>query len=97
MGAMIAAVWTMIAVVVAGLVAVMLDTRSGIRQVGDQMRNELRNEIGGLRNEFRDEIGGLRTEMGELRTEVHRLAENQADMNGQLSVLRQVLVPAAHG
>ena len=36
------------------------------------------------------QIGGLRGEIGALRSEVHRLAERQAEMTGELSLLRQM-------
>lgn len=62
---MTAAVWTLISLLFGGLIAFVVDSRNGRRE----LRTELRTEIGGL------------------RTEVHLLAERQAEMNGRLDVV----------
>ncbi|MGH9090466.1 MAG: hypothetical protein ACRDZR_03655 [Acidimicrobiales bacterium] len=62
------------------------------------LRTELKADINGLRTELKADINGLRTELngdttglkGEidgLRSEVHLLAERQAEMNGRLDLV----------
>jgi hypothetical protein len=62
----LAAVWTLNGVVIAGMVAFVVDARAG-RRSSD---------------------AGLRTELREVRVDLRQIAETQAEMNGQLVVLR---------
>ncbi len=103
--------WTLIGVVLAGLVAFVVDARSGRRDpasgqelrdvrddvhdlqdelhdVRDELRTELRTGFGDVREEMRDLRVELRDELRTGLRELHRIAETQAEMNGQLAVLR---------
>ncbi len=79
---MVAVAWSAI-----GILAVAV---FGLGAFLSQQIGGLRGEIGGLRSDMESQIGGLRGEIGALRSEVHRLAERQAEMTGELSLLRQM-------
>ncbi len=100
---MFAAVWTLIGVIVAGMIAFVLDARGGRHSLSSELRLEFRTELGDLREEMRDEMRGgfhdlrsadeaIRHELRQrdqvIWQELRRIAETQAEMNGQLAVLR---------
>ena len=66
----------------------MLDVKDDLREEIGGLRTEVREEIGGLRTEVREEIGGLRKEMreniGGLRTEMR---ENIGGLRGEIGKL----------
>ena len=92
----IAAIWAVLAVMVGLMVPLMLDIRSGNRRLEASLRAEsgsVREEIGSLRDRTGEKFDELRGELAavkdELGAEIHALAVNQAEMNGQLIVLRE--------
>ncbi len=48
--------------------------------------DELRGELAAVKDELRGELAAVKDELG---AEIHALAVNQAEMNGQLIVLRE--------
>ncbi len=85
----IAAIWAVLAVMVGLMVPLMLDIRSGNRRLEASLRAEigsLRDRTGEKFDELRGELAAVKDELG---AEIHALAVNQAEMNGQLIVLRE--------
>ncbi|MCL4423340.1 MAG: hypothetical protein M1115_09315 [Actinobacteria bacterium] len=90
---MVAVAWSAIgilAVAVFGLGAFLSQQIGGLRGEIGGLRSDMESQIGELRSDMESQIGGLRGEIGALRSEVHRLAERQAEMTGELSLLRQM-------
>ena len=50
------------------------------------VKDELRGELAAVKDELRGELAAVKDELG---AEIHALAVNQAEMNGQLIVLRE--------
>jgi hypothetical protein len=109
---MVAAVWAVIGILGALLIAVLAESRSDRRAFGakfDQLEarigrlvSELGARIDGVRDGLETKLGaridgvrdGLETKLGAridgVETQLRRLADAQAEMNGQLVVLRQM-------
>jgi hypothetical protein len=58
-----------------------------IKEEGDDIRADLRDQIGGLRTEVHDQIGNVRLEIGGLRKEMH---EGFAAINRRLDQIIQM-------
>ena len=66
-------------------------TRKDLSDLRNELRNEiggLRSEIGDVRNELRNEIGELRSEIGDVRNELrNEIGELRSEMNVRFSKL----------
>ncbi|GEM_PF-5849708 len=83
---MSAAIWTLIGVVMAGLISLAVEARTartGLRAGMDGLRIDLQTEL-------RSEIGGLRGEMAQMRTELR--TEFQTEMGALRTEFRTELV-----
>jgi hypothetical protein len=98
----VAAVWTLIGVVIAGGLTTLTLLRGEIRGLRSEMRTELgglrgemRTEIGGLRGEMHTELGQVRGDIAQVRSDITHLAEAVGHVQGTLDEhLRRHDVPA---
>ncbi|MHB1763893.1 MAG: hypothetical protein ACYCPR_12290 [Thermoplasmataceae archaeon] len=90
-----AAFWTLVGVMIAGMSALFVDSRSGYRSLRgdisgldtkmDGLRTELKGDISGLRTELKGDISGLDTKMDGLRTELKGdISELRTELTGEI-------------
>ena len=90
---MLVVLWTLVAVIIAGVIGILAMMRSEFGGLRTEMKTEiggLRGEISGLRSEMKTEIGEVRSEISGLSDRIQELSERQAEMTGQLTILRDM-------
>lgn len=83
---MLVVVWTLVGVIIAGMVGIFAMFRS---EIGG-LRTEMKTEIGGLRGEISGLRGEMKAEISGLSDRIQELSERQAEMTGQLTILRDM-------
>ena len=84
-----AATWALIGIVTTGLVAFMVDARSGRRHLGDQIELRVDRSITELRTVIDQRFDTVDRRLDTMEQRIHTLNGDVRDIKGQVAVVRQ--------